>query len=194
VAKGARRPKSAFRGKIDLFYTADFSFTRSRRSDLHTLTEVVLRDTHAGLRQDLRALQQAAYAAALIEQTTEAETPVLEIHELLAGFLQVVASKPVQGRTVMAFELKLLHFLGLDPDLGEASLSPAARTLAGEMTQGGWDRLAELKATAGEAGEIRRFLHGFLIYHLGRVLPGRTRALLSPSPGDLPPAGTDQGK
>jgi DNA repair protein RecO (recombination protein O) len=43
VAKGARRPKSPFRGKLDLFYMADFSFGRSRRSELHTLREVSLK-------------------------------------------------------------------------------------------------------------------------------------------------------
>src|SRR2546426_12095054 len=62
VAKGARRPKSPFRGKLDLFYEADFSFLRSRRSDLHTLKEAVLRQTHPSLRRDLARLQQAAYA------------------------------------------------------------------------------------------------------------------------------------
>jgi DNA repair protein RecO (recombination protein O) len=40
VAKGARRPKSPFLGKLDLFYEADFSFQRSQRSELHTLREV----------------------------------------------------------------------------------------------------------------------------------------------------------
>ena len=29
VAKGARRPKSQFAGKLDLFYLADFSFVRA---------------------------------------------------------------------------------------------------------------------------------------------------------------------
>ena len=48
VAKGALRPKSPFRGKLDLFYHADFTFSRSRRSDLHTLREVSLRETHPG--------------------------------------------------------------------------------------------------------------------------------------------------
>ena len=32
VAKGARRTKSPFLGGLDLFYLADFSFSRSRRS------------------------------------------------------------------------------------------------------------------------------------------------------------------
>ena len=49
VAKGARRAKSPFRGKLDLFYLADFSFSRSRRSELHTLREVSLRETHSGV-------------------------------------------------------------------------------------------------------------------------------------------------
>ena len=44
VAKGARRPKSPFLGKLDVFYLADFSFSRSRRSDLHALREVSLRE------------------------------------------------------------------------------------------------------------------------------------------------------
>ncbi len=33
AAKGARRAQSPFHGKLDLLYLADFSFSRSRRSD-----------------------------------------------------------------------------------------------------------------------------------------------------------------
>src|SRR5256714_9293595 len=87
VAKGARRAKSPFRGKLDLFYLADFSFSRSRRSDLHNLREVSLKETHSFLRKELGYLQQAAYCAALIEQATEAETPLNSIFELMRGFL-----------------------------------------------------------------------------------------------------------
>src|SRR6516162_10729727 len=88
VAKGARRPKSAFRGKLDLFYLADFSFVRSRRSELHTLREVSLRETHSYLRHEIRHLRQASYCAALIEQATETETPLPAVFELLAGLLR----------------------------------------------------------------------------------------------------------
>src|SRR5215510_15655775 len=71
VAKGARRPNSPFRGKLDLFYNADFSFLRSRRSELHTLREVDLKGSRKAIREGLDLLQQASYAAALIEQATE---------------------------------------------------------------------------------------------------------------------------
>src|SRR5579872_5115062 len=87
VAKGTRRPKSPFAGKLDLFYRADFSFQRSRRSELHQLREVSLRETHAKIREELEYLQQASYATALIEQSTEMETPLPEIFSLLDGFL-----------------------------------------------------------------------------------------------------------
>src|SRR5664279_3418769 len=85
VAKGARRIQSPFIGKLDLFYRADFSFSRSRRSDLHTLREVSLRETHGALRQDLRRLRQAAYAAVFIEQVTETETPLPAVFGLMKG-------------------------------------------------------------------------------------------------------------
>ena len=87
VAKGARRHKSPFQGKLDLFYQADFSFDRSRRSELHTLREVSLRETREAIRKDIRRLQQATYATALVEEATETGTPIPEIFELLRGFL-----------------------------------------------------------------------------------------------------------
>src|SRR5271168_4670685 len=70
VAKGARRPKSPFAGRLDLFYAADFSFSRSRSSDLHNLREVNLRETHGAIRSDILKLQRAAYAANFIVQAT----------------------------------------------------------------------------------------------------------------------------
>src|SRR5689334_15387363 len=88
VARGALRAKSSFRGKLDLFHRCDLLFTRSRRSELHTLKEVELLDTHPALRRDYERLQKAVYAAALIEQTTETDAPVPELYTLLLSFLE----------------------------------------------------------------------------------------------------------
>src|SRR5580692_11809222 len=82
VAKGARRPKSPYRGHLDLFYLTEITFSRSRRSDLHNLREARLLESHAALRLDLGCLRQASYCAALIEQTTELDTPIPGIFEL----------------------------------------------------------------------------------------------------------------
>src|SRR5580698_9146413 len=111
VAKGARRPKSPFSGKLDLFYLAEFSFQRSRRSELHQLREVSLRETHAAIRQELEYLQQASYAAALIEQTTEMDAPIPEIFSLLGNFLKHLLRHPPQPQSLFAFEIKLLSEL-----------------------------------------------------------------------------------
>ena len=100
VAKGARRAKSPFRGKLDLFYLADLSFSRSPRSELHTLREVSLRETHSALRQDLALLRQASYCAALIERATETDTPLPHVFDLMLGLLRHILAHPPQPQTV----------------------------------------------------------------------------------------------
>jgi len=173
VARGARRAKSPFAGKLDLFYEADFTFSRSRRSELHTLREVSLRDLHAALRADLDYLRQASYAATLIEQTTETETPLPAIYELLRGFLAVLPQHSPQPRNIFAFELKLLSELGLRPDLSQSRLSPGANKLVADLLTADWPAIAELQANTAQARELRQFLHGFVIYHLGKIPKGR---------------------
>jgi DNA repair protein RecO (recombination protein O) len=177
VAKGARRAKSPFRGKLDLFYLADFSFSRSSRSELHTLREVSLRETHSGLRKDLGLLQQASYCAALVERATETETPLPDVFDLMVGLLRHLLSHPPQPQTVFAFELKMLGELGLKPDLATSQLKPDARQLVMALTENDWPAIACLKLSNDQVAELRQFLHGFLQYHLGGVLKGRASAL-----------------
>ena len=177
VAKGARRPKSPFRGKLDLFYEADFSFARSRRSELHTLREVVLRDAHGALRENLGWIQQASYYTALVEQTTETETPLPKVFQLVHACLTRLSRESPTPRTVFAFELKLLEELGFSPDLNESSLGAGARQIARALTRGEWDAMARLKLSEAQTRELRQFLHGFMIYHLERIPPSRTAAL-----------------
>ena len=177
VAKGARRPKSPFRGKLDLFYLADFSFVRSRRSELHTLREVSLRETHAALRQELGYLRQASYAAALIAQTTEKETPLPAIFELLRGLLPALPRQPLSPLTIFAFEMKLLRELGQAPDLAESRLTPGVKKILAGLAGADWTALPRWKLSAPQTREIQQFLHGFLIFHLGKIPGGRSAAL-----------------
>ncbi|SRR6266446_360831 len=177
VAKGARRPKSPFRGKLDLFYLADFSFSRSRRSELHTLREASLRETHAFLREELGYLQQACYCAALIGQTTEMETPLPVVFELLMGLLSHLPGRRPQARSVFAFELRLLNELGLKPDLQKTKLHAGTKQLVKALVETDWPALARLRLSEAQATELRQFLHGFLIFHLGKIPTGRAAAL-----------------
>jgi DNA repair protein RecO (recombination protein O) len=177
VARGARRAKSPFLGKLDLFYRADFSFSRSRRSDLHTLREVSLGETHHALRQDLRRLRSAAYAAAFVEQATETGTPLPAIFDLMNGFVDSLCRQEPAPQTVLAFEFKLLHELGLKPDLGKTKLTPGGKQIFRALMQNDWPACLRLKPTPAQTAELAQFLHGFLIFHLGRLPKGRATAL-----------------
>jgi DNA repair protein RecO (recombination protein O) len=180
VAKGARRPRSPFAGKLDLFYAADFSFTRSRRSELHLLREISLRETHAAIREDPLKLQQAGYAAACLELATETETPLPEIFELTRAFLQLLCAQPPQPRNIFTFELKLLRELGLAPDAADLPLTPGAQKIARALAEGDWAANARLQLSGAQVGELRQFLLGFLTFHLGRLPRGRAAALAAP--------------
>lgn len=177
VAKGARRPKSPLRGKLDLFFVADFSFVRSRRSELHHLCEVVPRDTHPQLRHDLGWLRQAAYAASLIEQLTETDTPIPEIFALLSGFLQQLPCQPATPRSVFAFELKLLAELGLLPNWPQERLSPGARELLARLPALDWPEIARLQFSPAQLTECGNFLKHFIAHHCERVPKKREAAL-----------------
>lgn len=178
VAKGALRPKSPLRGKLDLFYVAEFTFQRSRRSTLHTLREVVLRDTHAALRNHYDRLRQATYGALLVEQMTEEDTPLPGPAALLESWLSLLAQRPAQPAEVFAFELQLLTDAGLQPDTSETRLSAGSRQVMAALAQVTLGPPPTLRLSAGQIAEIRQFLHGFLIFHLGRLPRGRAAALL----------------
>src|SRR5437763_3017176 len=83
IAKGARRPKSPFAGKLDLFFEAEISILRSRKTDLHTLAEVVLKNPFAGIRSSYLRTQTAAYFVELIEICTERDHSETELFVML---------------------------------------------------------------------------------------------------------------
>lgn len=176
AARGARRPKSPFRGKLDLFYEAQFSFARGR-SDLHALREVVITETHSRLREDLGWIQQASYFASFIEQATETDTPLPGVHSLLSDVLKRLCNFPPGPRTVFAFELKMLDHLGLQPDLAQTALAPGTRQIAHTLAAADWDSIGRLRLSEGQVAQLKSFLHGFLIYHLGSLPRGRAAAL-----------------
>ena len=179
VAKGARRTTSPFSGKLDLFYEADFSFGRSRRGELHTLREVSLRKMNGTLREDIGKLRQAAYAAGMIVQATETETPMTPVFELFQEFLEMAGAHEPSPQIIFAFELKLLHELGLEPDWNQTAMAAGTKKVAEVLLQRDFASGFGVKLAANQASELQQFLHGFMIFHLGKLPRGRAQALLS---------------
>jgi len=173
VAKGARRPKSPFLGRLDLFYTAEFGFRRSARSELHILTEVVLREVHAPLRRDLDHLAMASYFAQLIEVATETETPIPEVAVLFEQTLDQIAMAVQPKMLQLGFEIQLLNLLGLLP--------PSERVEMGMGSRKIWERLAGLglgenlglRGAPGQVMELDLLLRRLISDQFERVPKGR---------------------
>lgn len=169
VAKGARRPKSPFAGKLDLFYETDFSFVRSRRSELHILREVVLRETNAPLRHELEKLQEASDCATLVEHATETESPIPRIHALFIEFLHSLSQPAPTPHARLAFELKLLRELGMEPDLENEKLAADLKKIMAAILASEWDALPRLKLSAQQSRSLEKCLEQFIAFHLGKA-------------------------
>ena len=113
AARAARNPKSPFSGKLDLFYSAEISFARSRSSDLHNLREVVVLDHRQAIQRDYGRVLTASYFVQLVELVAERDTPIPEIYELLGKALDFLSERPGSHAVVQRFELRMAEALGI---------------------------------------------------------------------------------
>jgi len=122
VARGARRTKSPFAGKLDLFFEAEIQIARSMRSDLHTLTEVVLKNPFGGIRNNYLRTQTAAYFVELIEICTERDHREPELFGLLRRAFGYLDANEPTPRAVAHFETELARIAGVHAtkSVGEA--------------------------------------------------------------------------
>lgn len=172
MAKGARRPKSPFRGKIDLFYLDEIVFLRSTRGDLHLLHDCFLENPHQKLRESVTALTAASYACELVEVVTEAEDANPKIFELLAGVLEEL-ERGGESVLLIWFELQLLAEAGWSPkwDRTVAAERMLASLAAANVSGARRVRLGEAQVRAA-----RDALWRFEDAHLGK--PARSRKVL----------------
>ena len=177
VAKGARRAKSKFRGRLDLMQQAKFSFRRSRRSELHTLTEIEQLRRHDSMRKDVTSLRLMAYATRLVEQTTETENPLLGTYVIFTTLLEHLATARTRPALVYALEMKLLNELGLSPALSESKLDDSTINLLEQLAVRNWNEINSMKPNKSQVKAMKEYLHGFLIYHLGKLPLGREALL-----------------
>lgn len=113
VAKGARRPKSPFAGKLDLFYEAEIQFAWSRKSDLHGLREVVVRNSYEGIRQGYRRTLLASYCVELVELVTAPEHPAPDLFDLLRRAFTYLESNDPRRQALDHFEAETARILGI---------------------------------------------------------------------------------
>lgn len=130
VARGARRARSPFAGKLDLFFETEIQITRSKKSNLHTLTEVVLKNPFGGIRENFRRTQAASYFVELIEICTESDHHEPKLFALLQRAFNYLSENDPNLRAVLHFETELARITGVhdtkvaksDPALALANL------------------------------------------------------------------------
>lgn len=127
VAKGARRAKTPFAGKLDLFFEAEISVVPSRKSTLHTLTEVVLKNPFSGIRKNYLRTQAAAYFVELMEICTERDHHEPELFHLLRRAFGYLDANDANLRAVTHFETELARITGVHTTEGteNAKANPA---------------------------------------------------------------------
>jgi DNA repair protein RecO (recombination protein O) len=174
MAKGARRPKSLFRGKLDLFYRDEIVFLRSRRSDLHLLQDCFVENAHIRLRNSVATLTSAAYTCELVEAATETEDVNAAVFDLLTETLGRLEKQP-SAVLLLWFEVQLLTATGWRPVWkAEAPTSKVLRSIAAASAAGA----QRVKLTEAQLADARATLWRFWDTEVGRT--PRSRSLLAP--------------
>lgn len=118
VVKGAVRPKSAFLGQYDLNYTCEIVYYARARGELHALRECLPVQLREELRANYRTLVLSEYFRDTVAGLAPTGPEARDWYELLAASLDdLLSPHPALVPALLAFELKVLEYAGLAPDL-----------------------------------------------------------------------------
>jgi DNA repair protein RecO (recombination protein O) len=168
IAKGVRRAKSRFGGRLEPFFRLQLVLYEGR-SDLLTVTSAETLAGHRRLREDGPALDAAARACDAVGRLFDDGDPHSGVYHLLANELALLDAEPARaGRAnALAFRLKLLLAAGFAPQLAACASCGEREHLAGFSGAAGG-----VVCTACEAGAftLDEAAHSFLVEALGRPL------------------------
>src|SRR3954470_7310481 len=118
IAKGARRARSRFGGRLEPFFRLDL-LLHEGRGELLTVTAAETVEGHARLREDAGALDAAARACDAVSRLFETGEAHPEVYNLLCNELALLDREPARATrsNQLAFRLKLLLAAGLAPHL-----------------------------------------------------------------------------
>jgi DNA repair protein RecO (recombination protein O) len=179
IAKGVRRARSRFGGRLEPFFRLHVEL-HDGRGELLTVTGAQTIDGYARLRGDARALDAAARACDAVGRLFETSEPHPGVFNLLCRQLALLDEHTsASGRAgALAFRLKLLLAAGLAPQLGACASCGEREHLVGFSGAAGG-----VVCGACEAGSfaLAEEAHSFMTEALGRALtdvPGAPAAAL----------------
>lgn len=148
MAKGAKRPKSAFGGPIEMLSHGKIVFSDSSREKLATLTEfepACGAPGAAGLQNDLFVLNCCLFAAELINHLTDDYDPHPQLFDSFVQFFQDVQQGSDKTRILallILFQLGLLKEVGLQPILDHCTNCKTPLATRGTQSQTYFSSLA----------------------------------------------------
>ena len=168
IAKGARRARSRFGGRLEPFFRLDLVLYEGR-SELLTVTSAETVAAHARLREDAAALDGAARACEAVARVFDDGEPHAGVYHLLANELALLDREPARaGRAnALAFRLKLLLAAGFAPQLGACASCGEREHLVGFSGAAGGVVCTACEASAFPLDEEA---HDFLVAALGQPL------------------------
>jgi DNA repair protein RecO (recombination protein O) len=172
IAKGVRRTRSRFGGRLEPFFRLQIELHEGR-GELLTVTGAQTIDGHARLRTDARALDAAARACDAVGRLFETGEPHPAVYNLLCRQLALLdeqagaTAAPAVRAGALAFRLKLLLAAGLAPQLDACANCGEHEHLAGFSGAAGG-----VVCGACEAGSfpLGGEAHRFMAEALGRAL------------------------
>ena len=129
IAKGSRRPKSRFGGRLEPFFRLDLMLHEGR-SELCTVTGASTVDGYPNLRSDGPALDAAARACDAILRLLDSVDPNRPAYNLLCRYLALLDRNagpaaapggPNAAAVGLAFRLKLALAAGFSPELASCA-------------------------------------------------------------------------
>jgi DNA repair protein RecO (recombination protein O) len=179
IAKGSRRPRSRFGGRLEPFFRLDLVLHEGR-GELATVTGAATVDGYPRLREGAPTLTAAARACDAVLRLLDAAEPNPAAYNLLCRYLEMLDADPAGSSghaTALAFRLKLALAAGFAPELASCARCGEAEHLSGFSGAAGGVVCASCE---GGAFEISSEAHSFMINAL--ALP------LSEAPGAAAPA------
>ena len=169
IAKGVRRSRSRFGGRLEPFFRLQLGLHEGR-SDLLTVTSAETIAGHPRLREDGPALDAAARACDAVSRLFESPEPHPEVFNLLCSMLVLLDEDPAAGAAQerrLAFRLKLLLAAGFMPHLSACANCGEREAITGFSPAAGG-----VVCGACEAGSfpLDQAAHTFLAQALGRPL------------------------
>jgi DNA repair protein RecO (recombination protein O) len=168
IAKGVRKARSRFGGRLEPFFRLQLVLYRGR-GDLLTVTSAETVAAHPRLREDARTLDGAARACEAVTRVFDDGEPHPGVYHLLANELALLDREPARaGRAnALAFRLKLLLAAGFAPQLAGCASCGEREDLVGFSGAAGGMVCAACEAGAFGLGEEA---HGFMVAALGLPL------------------------